>query len=73
VVALLRRLHDRFEQVIVITHIDDVRDGLDHSLLVSYDEETGAAQVRAVSAGDDDRQRLLGDALLMTAAFDENP
>ena len=27
VVALLRGLQDRFEQVILITHIDDVRDG----------------------------------------------
>jgi exonuclease SbcC len=52
VVALLRRLHDRFEQVIVITHIDDVRDGLDHALLVTYDEESGAAVVRSGSARD---------------------
>jgi exonuclease SbcC len=49
VVELLRRLHDRFEQVIVITHIDSVRDGLDRVLTVEYDEETGASRVRTAS------------------------
>lgn len=47
VVMLLRQLHDRFEQVIVITHVDSVRDGLDRVLTVEYDEETGASRVRA--------------------------
>jgi exonuclease SbcC len=46
VVELLRRLQDRFEQVILITHIEGVRDGLDHVLEVRYDEDTGAASVR---------------------------
>ncbi|MGH7710410.1 MAG: SbcC/MukB-like Walker B domain-containing protein, partial [Gemmatimonadaceae bacterium] len=46
VVELLKRLHDRFEQVIVITHIDSVRDGLDRVLTVEYEEETGASRVR---------------------------
>ena len=45
VVELLRRLHDRFEQVILITHIEDVRDALDHVITVRYDEETGASVV----------------------------
>jgi exonuclease SbcC len=45
VVALLRRLHDRFEQVIVITHIDDVREGLDRVLEVRFDAETGRSIV----------------------------
>ena len=45
VVELLRRLHDRFEQVILITHIDAVREGLDQVITVRYDEETGAARV----------------------------
>jgi exonuclease SbcC len=45
VVELLRRLHDRFEQVILITHIEDVREGLDHVITVRYDEETGASVV----------------------------
>jgi exonuclease SbcC len=46
VVELLRGLQDRFEQVILITHIEGVRDGLDQVLEVRYDENTGAAVVR---------------------------
>ena len=46
VVDLLRRLHDRFEQVIVITHVESVRDGLDRVMTVEYDEDTGASRVR---------------------------
>lgn len=45
VVELLRRLHDRFEQVVVITHIESVREGLDRVLTVRYDEESGSARV----------------------------
>jgi exonuclease SbcC len=45
VVDLLRSLHDRFEQVVLITHIDAVRDGLDRVLTVRYDEPTGASKV----------------------------
>jgi exonuclease SbcC len=45
VVGLLRRLQDRFEQVIVITHIDDVREGLDRVLEVRFDAETGRSTV----------------------------
>lgn len=52
VVELLRRLHDRFEQVIVITHIESVREGLDRVLTVSYDEEAGESQVRAERPGE---------------------
>ncbi len=47
VLALLRGLQSRFEQVIVISHIDDVRDGLDQVFLVGFDAETGAAVVSA--------------------------
>ena len=45
VVELLRRLHDRFEQVILITHIEGVREGLDRVVMVRYDEESGASVV----------------------------
>lgn len=45
VVELLRRLQDRFEQVILITHIEAVREGLDRVITVRYDEETGASRV----------------------------
>jgi exonuclease SbcC len=45
VIELLRRLGDRFEQVIVITHIESVREGLDRVLLVRWDEERGTSVV----------------------------
>ncbi len=51
VLALLRRLHDRFEQVMVITHIEDVREGLDRVLSVTYDQETGSSRVQASLGG----------------------
>lgn len=51
VLALLRRLHDRFEQVMVITHIEDVREGLDRVLMVTYDAESGASRVLASAGG----------------------
>jgi exonuclease SbcC len=45
VLDLLRRLQDRFEQVILITHIESVRDMLDHVVMVRFNEETGASVV----------------------------
>jgi exonuclease SbcC len=45
VIDLLRRLQDRFEQVILITHIESVREGLDRVVSVRYDEETGTSRV----------------------------
>ena len=59
VVELLRRLQDRFEQVIVITHIDGVRDGLDRVLEVAIDEQTGRALVEQRDGG-----RLSSDTLV---------
>jgi exonuclease SbcC len=50
VVDLLRRLQDRFEQVIVITHIESVREGLDRVVAVRYDEESGSSRVETESA-----------------------
>jgi len=47
VIDLLRRLQDRFEQVILITHIESVREGLDRVVSVRYDEETGTSRVDA--------------------------
>ncbi len=45
VLELLHRLEDRFEQVILITHIESVREGVDRVITVRYDEETGASIV----------------------------
>jgi exonuclease SbcC len=56
VVDLLRRLQDRFEQVILITHIESVREGLDRVVAVRYDEESGSSRVEAEARG--------GEALL---------
>ncbi len=47
VVGLLRRLGDHFEQVILITHVDDITDQLDQVVLVDFDEELGASRVRS--------------------------
>ena len=49
VVDLLRRLQDRFEQVILITHIESVREGLDRVVTVRYDGETGTSRVEQES------------------------
>src|SRR5688572_17483008 len=46
VVELLRRLEDRFEQVILITHIEGVKDELDHVVMVDYDAQTGSSRLR---------------------------
>ena len=46
VLALLRRLGDRFPQVILITHVEQVRDGLDRVIRVEYDAGRGTSVVR---------------------------
>jgi exonuclease SbcC len=46
VLGLLRGLGDRFPQVILITHIEQVRDGLDRVIRVAYDPAAGATIVR---------------------------
>ncbi len=51
VVDLLRRLQDRFEQVILITHIESVREGLDRVVTVRYDEESGISRVETELPG----------------------
>jgi exonuclease SbcC len=51
VVELLRRLHDRFEQVVLITHIESVREGLDRVISVRYDEESGTSRVEQEAIG----------------------
>jgi DNA repair protein SbcC/Rad50 len=46
VLDLLRSLADRFPQVVLITHIDSVREGFDRVLRVEFDVERGSARVR---------------------------
>jgi len=45
VLALLRALEGRFPQVVLITHIEGVREAVDRVLRVRFDEGTGAAVV----------------------------
>ncbi len=71
VMELLRRLQDRFEQVIIITHIENVREGLDRVITVRYDETTGAAVVeggRLFDAGESDADDLTADAEALPSA-----
>jgi exonuclease SbcC len=53
VVELLRSLADRFPQVILITHIDSVRDGFDRVIRVAYDATRGVSDVREEPMGRD--------------------
>jgi DNA repair protein SbcC/Rad50 len=56
VLALLRRLGDRFPQVVLITHIEQVREGLDRVIRVEYEVGRGTSVVRddtaTLSAGE---------------------
>src|SRR5436305_4166474 len=61
VVELLRGLQDRFEQVILITHIESVREGLDRLITVGYDPNSGKSVVRQEKAGDPLSQQLMSD------------
>jgi exonuclease SbcC len=65
VVELLRRLQDRFEQVILITHIESVRDGVDRVITVRHDVESGASVV--------DQQNGVSDDPLAGTPFGERP
>jgi DNA repair protein SbcC/Rad50 len=50
VLGLLRRLADRFPQVVLITHIEGVREGLDRVIKVEYDVGSGTSIVRDETA-----------------------
>ncbi|MEO6057702.1 MAG: SMC family ATPase [Gemmatimonadales bacterium] len=54
VVDLLRSLADRFPQVILITHVDSVREGFDRVVRVGFDVARGVAVVRDEPLGDHD-------------------
>ncbi len=47
VIQLLHTLTGRFEQVILITHIEGIRDGMDQVIRCVFDERTGASRVDA--------------------------
>ena len=46
VLDLLRALADRFPQVILITHLEGMRDGFDHVIRMSYDVERRVSSAR---------------------------
>jgi exonuclease SbcC len=54
VVELLRNLADRFPQVILITHIDSVRDGFDRIVRVTFDQRRGTSLVAEEQLEGDD-------------------
>ena len=54
VIDLLRGLADRFSQVILVTHIESVREGFDRVVRVGYDQASGVATVRDEPLGDHD-------------------
>ena len=77
VVELLRGLHDRFEQVILITHIEPVREGMDRVITVRYDPETGSSVVGGgvgdQEAFEDDQPSLgIGDGVRRERGSDES-
>ena len=77
VVELLRGLHDRFEQVILITHIEPVREGVDRVITVRYDPETGSSVVGGgvgdEDAFEDDQPSLgIGDGVRRERGSDES-
>ena len=51
VLELLRALGDRFEQVILITHIEAVRDGLDQVVSVRFDPSLAQSVVEQSQGG----------------------
>ncbi|HET9466330.1 MAG TPA: SMC family ATPase [Gemmatimonadales bacterium] len=54
VIELLRGLADRFPQVILVTHIESVRDGFDRVVRVGFDQTTRVATARDEPLGDRD-------------------
>ena len=59
VVRLVHGLTGRFEQVFLITHIESIRDGLDHVIRCAFDERTGASRVTQ----EDPRTVLVAEAV----------
>ena len=63
VVQLLHALEDRFEQVILITHVDGIREGVSQVLRVEYDERSASSIVReeSIDGGDPSEAPLAAD------------
>lgn len=50
ILALIRRLRSVFEQVIVISHVEEVKDAVDHTITVTFDAEQGRSVVTQSAA-----------------------
>lgn len=46
VITLLQNLNSDFEQIILITHIEELKDNLDNIIKVEYDEKCGSSVIR---------------------------
>ncbi len=49
--VLLSGLTNRFEQILVISHFEDVKDAVDHVVLIQVDEKTGSSLVSSAELG----------------------
>lgn len=45
VLGLLEKLNQRFEQILVITHLDDIKEGVQSLIEIEYDDATGGVRV----------------------------
>jgi len=52
VVALLQSLKNRFEQIILITHVESIHDAVDNCLWVEFDEKTKTSRLVERAAND---------------------
>lgn len=64
VLNLIRRLSGTFEQVLVISHVDETRDAVDHVVELEYDEAAGRSRVVSAPAA---RERAPAEAEVVAA------
>lgn len=50
VLMLLDKLQNRFDQVLLITHLDDIKEGVHHFINVEYDEGSGEVRIDALDS-----------------------
>jgi exonuclease SbcC len=53
VLMLLEKLNNRFEQIILISHLDDVKEGVQHFINVEYDEGAGLVGIENEDLSED--------------------
>ena len=51
VLQLLDKLRMRFDQILIITHLDDVKDAVEHIISIEYDDARQELQVGGVLSG----------------------